>query len=52
MEKDDKQSLDKGISVPRPSSSDLRGRQSVRATFKLTEKAIEAISIVATHMGI
>jgi len=52
MEKDDKQNLDKGISVPRPSSSDLRGRQSVRATFKLTEKSIDAISIVATHLGI
>ncbi len=52
MEKDDKQKLDKGISVPRPSSSDLRGRQSVRATFKLTEKSIDAISIVATHLGI
>ncbi len=52
MEKDDKQNLDKGISVPRPSSSDLRGRQSVRATFKLTERSIDAISIVATHLGI
>jgi hypothetical protein len=52
MEKDDKQKLENGISLPRPSSSDLRGRQSVRATFKLTEKAIEAISIVATHLGI
>ncbi|MBW2616979.1 MAG: hypothetical protein JRD02_12510 [Deltaproteobacteria bacterium] len=31
---------------------DLRGRQSVRATFKLTEKAIDAISIVAAHLGI
>jgi hypothetical protein len=35
-----------------PSSSDLRGRQSVRATFKLTAEAIEAISIVAVHLGI
>jgi hypothetical protein len=31
---------------------DLRGRQSVRATFRLTEKAIDAISIVAAHLGI
>jgi len=52
MENDGKQKLDKGISVPLPSSSDLRGRQSVRATFKLTEKSIDAISIVATHLGI
>ena len=31
---------------------DLRGRQSVRATFKLTNNCIEAISIVAAQMGI
>lgn len=35
-----------------PSLSELRGRQSVRATFKLSGRAIEAISIAATHMGI
>jgi len=35
-----------------PSSSDLRGRQSVRATFKLTENAINTISVVAAHLGI
>ena len=33
-------------------SKDLRGRQSVRATFRLTERAIDAISIVAAHLGI
>ncbi len=38
--------------LPRPSSEDLRGRQSVRATFRLSERAIEAISIVAVHLGI
>ena len=38
--------------IPRPSSADLRGRQSVRATFKLSEKAIDAMSIVAMHLGI
>ncbi|KJS28424.1 MAG: hypothetical protein VR64_24670 [Desulfatitalea sp. BRH_c12] len=32
--------------------SDLRGRQSVRATFKLSDHCIEAISIVAAQMGI
>ena len=37
---------------PRTSSADLRGRQSVRATFKLSERAIEALSIVAVHLGI
>ena len=40
------------LSLPRPSSSDLRGKQSVRATFRLTSRAIEAISVVAVHLGI
>lgn len=48
MKKDPK----RGISLPRTFSADLRGRQSVRATFKLTEGCIDAISIVATHLGI
>lgn len=43
-------SLEQGIVAP--SFSELRGRQSVRATFKLSGKAIEAISIAAAHMGI
>ena len=32
--------------------ADLRGRQSVRATFKLTNVCIEAISILAGQLGI
>ena len=32
--------------------SGLRGKQSVRATFKLTDTCIEAISIVAAQLGI
>ena len=39
-------------SIPGTSSADLRGRQSVRATFKLSERAIEAMSVVAVHLGI
>jgi predicted DNA-binding protein YlxM (UPF0122 family) len=39
-------------SLPLPSSIDLRGRQSVRATFKLSTKAIDTLSIVAVHLGI
>ncbi len=35
-----------------PTVLDLRGRQSVRATFKLSQKAIDAIGLVAVHMGI
>ncbi|MBW2654332.1 MAG: hypothetical protein JRC91_05175 [Deltaproteobacteria bacterium] len=31
---------------------DLRGKQSVRATFKLSQKSIDAIGLVAIHMGI
>jgi hypothetical protein len=38
--------------LPRPSPHDLRGRQSVRATFKLSARAIEAMSIVSVHLGI
>ncbi len=38
--------------IPVPSTADLRGRQSVRATFKLTERAIDTISIVSVHLGI
>jgi hypothetical protein len=38
--------------LPEPSFSELRGRQSVRATFKLTERSIDAISILSVHLGI
>ena len=38
--------------IQQPMPKDLRGRQSVRATFKLSAKAIEAMSIVAVHLGI
>ncbi len=40
------------ISLPRTSASDLMGRQSVRATFRLTEQCIDAISILSKHLGI
>jgi hypothetical protein len=40
------------LSLPQPSALDLRGRQSVRATFRLSGECIEAISIVAIHLGI
>ena len=52
MKKDEKKGFEKGFALPHPSSSALRGRQSVRATFKLTEKAINTISIVSIHLGI
>ena len=40
------------VDFPGASVDDLRGRQSVRATFKLTNDCIEAISIVAAQLGI
>lgn len=40
------------VSIPQPSPSELRGRQSVRATFRLSERAVEALSIVSFHLGI
>jgi len=40
----------KGLSLP--TGADLRGRQSIRATFKLSEKSIETISVVAAQLGI
>ena len=47
-----KQRAEGSITIPLPLSSDLRGRQSVRATFKLSEKAVRALSIVSANLGI
>lgn len=52
MPDDEKNDSEDSMTLPRSLTSGLRGRQSVRATFKLTEGCIEAISIVATHLGI
>ncbi len=52
MEKKRDHSFLDDIELPQPSASDLRGRQSVRATFKLSSRAIGALSIVAVHLGI
>ena len=52
MAKKRKHSLFEEISLPLPSSADLRGRQSVRATFKLSPRAIDVLSIVAAQLGI
>ena len=40
------------FSIPGAAASELRGRQSVRATFRLTEEAINMLSAVAVQMGI
>lgn len=52
MNRNDNNEQTDNISLPKTFTSDLRGRQSVRATFKLSEGCIEAISIVAAHLGI
>lgn len=52
MKRNEKGAPPRSISLPQPSSSELRGRQSVRATFRLSERAIEALSIVSYHLGI
>jgi hypothetical protein len=41
-----------GNKVLLPSSSELRSRQSVRATFKLSEDAINTIRLAADHLSI
>ena len=43
---------DTDISLPKPTTLDLRGRQSVRATFRLSEACIDAISILSAQLGI
>jgi hypothetical protein len=51
--KRDRASMEEGErELPEPSFAELRGRQSVRATFKLTERAIDAISVLSVHLGI
>jgi hypothetical protein len=47
----EKQSENDG-SASEPAALDLRGRQSVRATFRLSEACIEAISILSAQLGI
>jgi hypothetical protein len=52
MENDNKKKSTIKISLPLASTSDLKGKQSVRATFRLTGGCIDAISIVAAQLGI
>ena len=40
------------MNLPDTSPADLRARQSVRATFKLSSACIDAISVVSKHLGI
>ena len=52
MKETDKNQINKGSSLYRASAMDLRGRQSVRATFRLSEACIDAISILSAQLGI
>ncbi len=52
MKKTDNNQKDMRDSSSYSSELDLRGRQSVRATFRLSEKCIDAISILSAQMGI
>lgn len=52
MKKTQESQMDTEISGSKPSTLDLRGRQSVRATFRLSEACIEAISILSAQLGI
>jgi hypothetical protein len=52
MKKTDENQNDISMSGSNPSSLDLRGRQSVRATFRLSEACIDAISILSAQLGI
>ena len=52
MAKKREHTLFEEITLPLPSSADLRGRQSVRATFKLSPRSIDVLSIVAAQLGI
>jgi hypothetical protein len=52
MENDNKRKSIIRFSLPSASTSDLKGKQSVRATFRLTGGCIDAISIVAAQLGI
>ncbi len=52
MAKNEDENGFEGLPLPEPTSAELRGRQSVRATFRLSERAIDALSIVSVHLGI
>ena len=52
MEKNKENQWDVEFSLTNPSTMDLRGRQSVRATFRLSETCIDAISVLSAQLGI
>jgi uncharacterized protein (UPF0147 family) len=52
MKKNKEKQFEISISASEPTTLDLRGRQSVRATFRLSEACIDAISILSAQLGI
>ena len=52
MKKPKEKQIDRDIFEPQPTTLELRGRQSVRATFRLSEACIDAISILSAQLGI
>ena len=52
MKKIEEKRLDTSKLVSKTSALDLKGRQSVRATFRLSEDCINAISILSAQLGI
>ena len=52
MKKTDENQYDMSQPASKPSALDLRGRQSVRATFRLSEACIDAITVLSTQLGI
>jgi hypothetical protein len=52
MKKNEEKQSDMEISISNSSTRALRGRQSVRATFRLSEACIDAISILSAQLGI
>jgi hypothetical protein len=52
MKKNKEKQIDGEKYMLRPTTLDLRGRQSVRATFRISEACIDAISILSAQLGI
>ena len=52
MSKENDEKQEEKLSSTRAFTSDLKSRQSVRATFRLTKGCIDAIGILANQMGI
>ena len=52
MKKTKEKQFDRGIFESKPTTLELRGRQSVRATFRISEACIDAISILSAQLGI